>query len=39
MPFHWNQVMWSWLKQMPTGEEESEGLVGGGTIQGGAPGC
>ena len=23
MPFHWNQVTWSWLKPMPTGEEES----------------
>ena len=26
MPFHWNQVTWSWLKPMLTGEEESEGL-------------
>ena len=33
MPFHWNQVTWSWLKLMPTRErEESEGLVGGWTI-------
>ena len=22
MPFHWNQVTWSWLKPMPTGGEE-----------------
>ena len=27
MPFHWNQLMWSWLKPMPTGEEESGGLL------------
>ena len=39
MPFHWNQVTWSWLKLMPTGGGESEGLVEGGTIQSGAPSC
>ena len=38
MPFHWNQVTWSWVKLVPTGEEESEGLVEGGTVQIGMPG-
>ena len=37
--FHWNQVTWIWLKLMPMGEEESEGLVEGGTIQSGVPSC
>ena len=37
MPFHWNQVTLSWLKPMPMGEEESEGQVGEGTVQSGAP--
>ena len=32
-------MTWSWLKLMHTGEEESEGLVGEGTIQIGAPSC
>ena len=35
--FHWNQVTWSWLKPMPTGEEESEGSVGGGIVWTGTP--
>ena len=34
MPFGLNQSTWSWLKaDVYKGEEESEGLVGGGTIQ------
>ena len=37
MPFHWNQVTWSWLKLMPTGEQNVKGLVGAGTIQSGEP--
>ena len=32
MPFHWQQVTWSWLKLTPMGEEENEGPVGGGYI-------
>ena len=37
MPFHWNQVTWSWLKPILTGGKESEGLVGGGTVGSGMP--
>ena len=39
MAFHWRQVIWSWLKLMPKGEEESEGPVGGGTIGSGISSC
>ena len=38
MPFHWNQLTWSWLKPTPTGEDESEGPMEGGTIWSREPG-
>ena len=37
MPFFQKQATWSWLSLTPTRGEESEGLVGGGTIQSGMP--
>ena len=39
MPFHWNQMTWSWLKPMPTRGGGGKGLVGGGAIWNGAAGC
>ena len=37
MPFHWNQVTWSWQKPTPAREEKGERPVGEGNMWSGMP--